>query len=1241
MYAAFGYNKYNLIQHYVNNGNGEGRSCKGATPGLYPNQASVNNLTTTAGATVTLYAHWDCENPSVTLPSATKSGKVLEGWYNGSTKVGEAGDTYTPTASITLRANWVDKFDPVMTGANTILNVDGQQANAFTFNHVDNPTPHITVTSIDPINNGDGKVIEYDAANNKIIAHNAGTATIYFTQTETSTIKPGTSATYTYTVTKLTTSFTGSAYNLKVDGTQTANYSYTNTSAAQPTANSNDDFYYTIDEVSFTNEALNNGTNLVTFNPANKQITACNAGTAKITLHQKETYKYTGAMTSFNVAVAKHNNTIKIKGVANYSNSIYVDSYDNGLTLTADNTDYANYPITNTQTAGQDIATYYQGSNVVYSSYKLGTATWTLSQPENYKYVAGSGSFTVTVAKAAEATNCYVLDKPDQKSIAKYGDADDTQSQTYSWSDPGSVLKFKMWKYSGANDIGNSVFVYDANGNEIDKKEYSIGSMNTSETEYTISLSENARSVKFQNGGGSWASAGSFNTYIKAVTVTRKTWLNASDVTINRTAGGNPIYPSDGTGVGTLTINYSLANGGDLKITNDNPDKFSLSKTTISDVDCKTGTENITVSYTSDEAGTHYAHLVIYNQTYRKEVTLTGVTVKHEQTGNWKSGITPMALGIEVTEAYSSTLSSTNGVTYTVTSGTAVEIQDGKLVAVAAGNATVLAHVDGDATYNDIESTIDITVTTKAVQYISWSQNLLHLEIGGANVTLTATAQSDSVCSTNGSRPIAYSIKDGGSSVVEIVNGNELKINGAGRAIVIASQAGGADADGHDYLATSTEKQVVVRDPSAPCEAFIYEQEQEYKFECGSLIADNKDSEISFGGREPGSYTFRYKGEKKNGAFSEYFDGTMSVEQYVGGEWRSVENLGKPTISSYKTTTHTLDRSATKMRVKVTDAKGYHYYTDCQVTLARYIEVKESGVVTSRLTYSAFIGASQDKTINIKYSNIVGGITLTLSDGAPFELSSDYIDGSCGDASNTNITLTYNPVRAQTNAEYTLTVSDGTTTTVVTLDASSTPQPCTFSEDGDWSDDNWNTVPNASREAVISSGVDVVISSEVQVYGLTIEDNATVTIAPTGGLTIGDGGITNATKENLILKAKLEDDGEGDRGQTAFLRISPEYTGAMPEVTMEMLRIGYSASYTQDNFNARGVMTWQYMGAPIDAEETLLKSIVGGWINSWDEATGTWVNNRSTARVRPFIGFANSQSKSASGANWRIVSRRL
>lgn len=44
--------------------------------------------------------------PSVTLPSATRGTDSFVGWFNGDTKIGEAGDSYTPTADITLKAHW-------------------------------------------------------------------------------------------------------------------------------------------------------------------------------------------------------------------------------------------------------------------------------------------------------------------------------------------------------------------------------------------------------------------------------------------------------------------------------------------------------------------------------------------------------------------------------------------------------------------------------------------------------------------------------------------------------------------------------------------------------------------------------------------------------------------------------------------------------------------------------------------------------------------------------------------------------------------------------------------------------------------------------------------------------------------------------------------------------------------------------------------------------------------------------
>ncbi len=57
--------------------------------------------------TVNLYAQWN--SASVTLPSPEKTGHNFLGWYTeetGGTRVGGAGDSYTPTAGINLHAQW-------------------------------------------------------------------------------------------------------------------------------------------------------------------------------------------------------------------------------------------------------------------------------------------------------------------------------------------------------------------------------------------------------------------------------------------------------------------------------------------------------------------------------------------------------------------------------------------------------------------------------------------------------------------------------------------------------------------------------------------------------------------------------------------------------------------------------------------------------------------------------------------------------------------------------------------------------------------------------------------------------------------------------------------------------------------------------------------------------------------------------------------------------------------------------
>ena len=1090
----------------------------------YNDKQSVSNLTSSNGATVPLYAKWG--TGSITLPTATRSAYHLDGWYLGENKVGDAGQSYTPTSNVELTAHWTQsQLATSFNGSDQSMNVDDVQNSAFTLSNAPSAQVHIAVTSIDDVTDGSGKVIEYNAATNTITAHNAGVATIYFTQAETEYVTGGTSATWTYTVTKKDPSFTGSAYNgLKVDDVQEADYSYSNVSASAPSASSSDNFYYTIDDVAFAKSAKNKGNNLVTYNPSTKEITACNAGTGKITLHQKETYKYNAGSKSFNVTVSKYDpsfigsaynglkveevqtvdysssntssakpsasssdafyytidvtsfaneslnkgtdlatydaasntltpknagtgsvtfhqsetykynpgsqsfaitigkwdNAIYVKGSTSYSGSTSMTGVISGVTLTATNTDYTNSPFEVEQTEGDNVALYDKSAQTITAIGTAGTATWSVSQPENYKYAAANGSFSVTVTAQDEAADCYVLNEPSQRTSTHTFDLDARGKMLYidfrrSWGDTGSKIKIIGISSSGEEEIDSP----DWDDNWTRNKSYNISSK-----DYT--------QIKVELSGG-------VNTkYYENLKVTRKTWLNASNATINKTSDNKPIYPSDGTGVGSFTIDYSIANGGDLKIYNDNP-KFTLSQTTISNVDCKTGSATINIQYNSDAAGTDVAHLVIYNDVYRKEVTITGTTIKRDQVVNWEVG-NVIRLGSEVEDA--AWVITGNPVRYESSDSTKIDIVDGKLVAKGVGSAVITATADGSTDYYAASGTKTIEVTNDLIQSIVWTQDQDLLRMNTTtkkSLILNAYATSDVAgCATNGARPITYTSAD--ESVVRIDGTNQLVVVGVGRTTVTATQDGSStDADGHKYMTVSETKTVVVRDPNAPCINYQYVQEGEKSEDFGISLTNPKEKDVIklINIKEPDSLILRYRGENKHVGLIDYYNGNMTVNEYYDGQWHIVEggNLGTPpSDGSYGELKTRLNRKTTEVSVHVTQGRGYHKVTGMKIGVARYIEK------TNNLTmFDAKVGQQLPQTLTIKYNNIVGPITLQLGHAqSNFSLSQTVINGECGDKDTKEITIYYTPSAATSHEEELLTISDGVTSLQVTLEGRAT-----------------------------------------------------------------------------------------------------------------------------------------------------------------------------------------------------------
>ena len=187
----------------------------------------------------------------------------------------------------------------------------------------------------------------------------------------------------------------------------------------------------------------------------------------------------------------------------------------------------------------------------------------------------------------------------------------------------------------------------------------------------------------------------------------------------------------------------------------------------------------------------------------------------------------------------------------------------------------------------------------------------------------------------------------------------------------------------------------------------------------------------------------------------------------------------------------------------------------------------------------------------------------------------------------------------------------------------------TVAEDKEnWKQDyNWDreAQPNKDNAVIIRS--DVTISDTVSVYSLTIENDAKVMIAPAGGLTVGKGGIKGAETSNLFLKADTVYK-SSTRGQTGFLRISPECEEAMPNATVEM----FSTAYWERGGSEQPV--WQCVGAPIVGDGKTIKVkdyVTKSYAYSWDEKESKWVNNRASLLVTPFEGFETTQYKKKAG----------
>lgn len=538
----------------------------------YDNQASISTFSpapTTNGATVTLTAQWT--SASVTLPSATKDGAVLDGWYSGNTKIGDPGDAYTPTANITLTAKWISKYDFEITGDNyTINNEAWNKTGAFTFVHADEDEDHMTTTIQNP------DVISYDRASNTITAKKIGTSKITFTQNTSATVNNGTIE-YTITVDSVVN-------NLAVSATSFTKYVDQEVTSVRSNQNSDGEI---------TTTSSNH--NLAHYDISNNKIVIPNSDAQNlpfdnvtITISQAATAKYKAKKHTITLTVNKYANALTCSwGAKPWYKNVNFDSHT-AVTFASTNTEAGAPAITVDKVSGGAVADYNSSTKKIDANHRDGTVIWEVEQVENYKYVRALEKCTVNVGTVA-APDCDVLlysSDPDKEA---------SKISAITLNGLGVAMTFDI-KYKGA---GGTVKV---------KRTYNNGS--SDETEYTatafagytnrsITLGANVSKVEF-------VKKGTDDPYINTIRVTRKKYFDIenkagsaiTEMTMPQNIRGGVVKRD------TFYVDYSTCEGT-IKLENHHP-RIKFAATNSNTYSFSTGTAHygrptIALTYTSPD----------------------------------------------------------------------------------------------------------------------------------------------------------------------------------------------------------------------------------------------------------------------------------------------------------------------------------------------------------------------------------------------------------------------------------------------------------------------------------------------------------------------------------------------------------------------------------------------------------------------------------------------------------------
>ena len=635
------------------------------------------------------------------------------------------------------------------------------------------------------------------------------------------------------------------------------------------------------------------------------------------------------------------------------------------------------------------------------------------------------------------------------------------------------------------------------------------------------------------------------------------------------------------------------------------------------------GSATITASYAGDET---YAAADDLGQAITVNKLNDVVTWKVGQDQDYKIHVwadSPMPSLAQV--------NSTSGVTYTSGGDTYLTVTDGVLHSHAHGEVALTVHSDGDCHYNTVDS-VKTIVVDPCTHEIVWDQSFVGLSTDGdgtinERILLNAYAVDSSSVATDVA--ITYTISSG--SFARIENTNELVLTGEGKTTITATTA--AD---DKYAVVSEEKVIRVR---------------VYGTGCGTEVTDvtgggEKHKLSGYTNKKGFTYNIGPSEEMtlKIGRESSITCGKLYIHGYseanAGGSQTEIAVYDPSDLSNDGSDyAIALDRSYRSIKIQAIGRTGldpvpsggtqYKWYSDLHIKQASYIEssvpeIRNTGVHVFEEFETTFTISYSDKPV-IQYN--YSGDYLTLTPDRE-------VNNDCGDYGTYTFTLRGTFPRVglfEENITFTTTAGDRLVIPVhLEVNTKGTfnfnVRAGEWSESTDWSyggSTTHNMTPGPANSVCVSQPLTV--TGQVEAYDITILSGGSITIAPNGGISVGRGGITGATASNLILKAGTE--GE-TKGQTGYLRISPHYTDTMPHAKVQM----YSIGYYDVNRTEEDIASWQYVGTPIDFAGKLAKTVfTRSWIYSYVESSDTWVNNRKTLVMQPFVGYETTQYDSEDG----------